>query len=295
MPDIVNNREGFTLYGYRTNLVGGIPSVSNQGNLDPNFLTFLDQIGITSDYRWVGDSNNPNLYARFSVAPETLTGQPSSNPADGNSRFTIQWGGNNTLRLNQDSGVFSFASHTGETYRTTSLSGSGGNGASPSYSYAVGDSLGLAIFSVRQNGINSFVSPINYTFSYFGYCRNPAYGSINYPLDYISMLQSHDAGTTIIRPSDTNSNNTAIQCSIESSITCDIANPSANTSDVIFRDVPSPNYAIGRARPFLLWTNQALTINTIHRVINKGNNPYLVVATAGTGRILMPIWTENLV
>lgn len=290
MPDIVNNREGFTLYGYRTNLVGGL-SIGTTNNLEPNFLTFLDGIGITSTFRAVGSSS---IFARFSQSPETLTGQPTTTETDGNSRFSINF--NDGLSINRS---FVFSSHTGETRFTTSATSISLTTPSPAYDYAVGDNLGLATFSIRQNGINSFVNPPVYIFSYFGYCRNPAYGGIIYPLDYISLIQSFPGSgspvTRIWRAASTNQNNTAVECSIEPSITCDIANPSANTSDVIFRDVPSPNYAIGRARPFLLWTNQALTINTIHRVINKGNNPYLVVATAGTGRLLMPVWTENLV
>lgn len=290
MPDIVNSREGFTLYGYRTNLVGGVPIFQN-GGLDSNFLTFLDQIGITSTFRAASSSS---VLARFSQSPESLTGQPTTNETDGNSRFLITY--NDGLSINRG---FLFSSHTEETRRTTSATSISLTTPSPAYDYAVGDSLGLATFSIRQNGINSFVNPPVYIFSYFGYCRNPAYGGITYPLDYISLIQSFpgsgSAVTRIWRPSATNQNNTAIECSVEANITCDIANPSANVSDVIFRDVPSPNYAIGRARSFLLWTNQTWAINTIHPIINKGNNPYLVVASSGSGRLLMPVWTEGFV
>jgi hypothetical protein len=289
MPDIVNSRDSYISYGYRTNLVGGIAAIDSEGNLDSNFLTFLDQIGVVSTLRAVSGTT---IHFRFGVSPETLTGQPTSNENDGNSRMILTWGGNNTLRLGVGN---SLSSHTGESRSASTFGSFGVAGASPAYVYAVGDSLGLAIFAIQQNGINSFADPVRYTFSYFGYCRNPAYGGLNYPLDYIAYMQDGQSGTRARRPSAVNSTQEGIDVYVEPSIVCDASNPSANTSDVIFRDVPSPNYAIGSARPFLLWTNQALIINTIHTVINKGNNPYLVVATAGTGRLLMPVWTELIV
>jgi hypothetical protein len=71
----------------------------------------------------------------------------------------------------------------------------------------------------------------------------------------------------------------------------------------MFRDAgPSDygiNYPLGRARPFLLYSNQNLAVNSLVRVLNEEeptpeDHFHIVVSSVtGGGSILMPIITEN--
>ena len=75
--------------------------------------------------------------------------------------------------------------------------------------------------------------------------------------------------------------------------------PGANTTDLVIRDDASPNRAIGVASN-LLKSSLPIPVGQIYR--NTGidpdgsNNPFwLCVGVYGSERILMRVWTQNLV
>jgi hypothetical protein len=306
---IVGSRYGFATYGWRTADAGGV-----YFNL-ADFLLFLDAIGITSTHRFVKTPDN-QINIRFPEVDTDLIqpGNVNDDYVDGRYRAQILF--SNTIRQNPF-----FWGWLGHTYQTkTQLNdyrGSiyGNPGAASGYFYACGDSKGIAMFAINNTGLNTF-NINDYSFHYFGYCDNPAstayFGNNNsYPLDYVTGYRGlgnslgfgriKEMSLPGLQPPGTVSAQSVLQIT---SINCANPTPGAIISDLMFRDDGltdyGTNYPLGRARPFLLFSNQDLAVNSIVRVLNEEeptpeDHFHIVVSHAfgNNGSILMPIITEN--
>jgi hypothetical protein len=311
---IVGSRYGFATYGWRTSAVGGVVFKFS------DFYTFLDAIGITSDHRAYAAGNNGNLNFRFPSVDTDIVelGPVTTDFFDGRSRARI----NHFMEGGTFGGIGAqteLFSHTKAIYlannnRPGSPIGLGErqqpyNG----FFYAVGDSKGFAIFQIKYSGLNSPTG--EWGFVYFGYCDNPAsvayFGNNqSYPLDYIAYSNSYySPATPLIRRNSKMANpglwfaGPAIDVDLITPINCTTPTPGANISDLMFRDVGlsnyGTNYPLGRARPFLLYSNQNLAVNSLVRVLNEEeptpeDHFHIVVnSIPGGGSFLMPIITEN--
>ena len=324
---VVGSRYGFATYGYRTAVNNaGVPFTFS------DFYTFLDAIGITSNHRAFTPANNGHLNFRFPSVDADLVelGPVTTDFYDGRSRARIGWFGDS----GQSGGLRGIGSdiqlmaHTKAIYlANNNTTGSpkllgGGNSREPGRSmpnnpfiYAVGDSKGFAIFRVKYDGLNNFAN--QWGFTYFGYCDNPAsvafFGNNqSYPLDYIAYISSNltwGYHTPLMQRCSQMANlgqwNDGPPIYVDSitSINCTTPTPGAIISDLMFRDNGltdyGTNYPLGRARPFLLYSNQNLAVNSLVRVLNEEeptpeDHFHIVVSSVtGGGSILMPIITEN--
>jgi len=302
---IVGSRYGFATYGWRTANAGGV-----HFNL-ADFLLFLDAIGITSTHRFI---QNNDINIRFPEVDTDLIQLGNVNDSFNDGRYRAQIRFSNTIGHNPFLWV-----GLGHTYQTktqlkdTRASVLGSMGAESGYFYACGDSKGIAMFAINNTGLNTFGN--NSSFHYFGYCDNPAsvayFGNNNsYPLDYIAAYRGLGSGLGFGRmkemtlPGLSPPGTVALQSVLPiTSINCTTPTPGANISDLMFRDDGASdygtNYPLGRARPFLLYSNQNLTVNSLVRVLNEDeptpeDHFHIVVSSVtGGGSILMPIITEN--
>jgi hypothetical protein len=305
---IVGSRYGFATYGWRTADAGGV-----HFNL-ADFLLFLDAIGITSTHRFVKTSPDNQINIRFPAVDSDLIQLGNVNDSFNDGRYRAQIFFSNTIGQNPF-----FWGCLGHTYQTkTQLNDNrasilGNYGAESGYFYACGDSKGIAMFAINNTGLNTFGN--NSSFHYFGYCDNPAsvayFGNNNsYPLDYIAAYRGLGNGLGFGRmkemtlPGLSPPGTVAPQSVLPiTSINCTTPTPGANISDLMFIDDGASdygtNYPLGRARPFLLYSNQNLTVNSLVRVLNEDeptpeDHFHIVVSSVtGGGSILMPIITEN--
>jgi hypothetical protein len=303
---IVGSRYGFATYGWRTADAGGV-----HFNL-ADFLLFLDAIGITSTHRFI--QNNDQINIRFPEVDTDLIQLGNVNGSFNDGRYRAQILFSNTIGHNPF--LWGWLGHTYQTktqLNDTRASGLGNYGAESGYFYACGDSKGIAMFAINNTGLNTFGNKSS--FHYFGYCDNPAsvayFGNNNsYPLDYIAAYRGLGSGLGFGRmkemtlPGLSPPGTVAPQSVLPiTSINCTTPTPGANISDLMFIDDGASdygtNYPLGRARPFLLYSNQNLTVNSLVRVLNEDeptpeDHFHIVVSSVtGGGSILMPIITEN--
>ena len=305
---IVGSRYGFATYGWRTADAGGV-----HFNM-PDFLLFLDAIGITSTHRFVrADGRLINL--RFPEVDADLIqlGDVTEEFTDGRHRVSMERA-NNNIGTNPF-----FRGGLGHTYQTKTQLGDYrasivGGGAETGYFYACGDSKGIAMFAINNTGLNTF--NINKSsFHYFGYCDNPAsvayFGNNNsYPLDYIAASSGVGNALGFVRIKEMTLPGVPTPGTVPPqsvlpiiSINCTTPTPNASISNLMFRDDGTTdygtNYPLGIARPFLLFSNQHLPVNSLVRVLNEDeptpeDHFHIVVSSVtGGGSILMPIITEN--
>jgi len=299
---IVGSRYGYATYGWRTSEVGG--AYFNM----PDFLLFLDAIGITSTHRFVrADGTLINL--RFPEVDTDLIqlGDVTESLSQGRHRVSME-------RANNNVGTNPFFwSLLGHTYATkTQLNDTRSTviepyNAASGYFYACADDKGIAMFAATNSGLTTYNGQTS--FHYFGYCEDPAsvayFGNNNsYPLDYVGS-----GGSNFIRykemtgPGEVEGAQPSQPVAVIGSINCVTPTPGANITDLMFRDSGTTdygiNYPLGIARPFLLFSNQNLEVNSLVRVINEEeptpeDHFHIVVsAVTGGGSILMPIITEN--
>jgi hypothetical protein len=303
---IVGSRYGFATYGWRTADAGGV-----HFNL-ADFLLFLDAIGITSTHRFI--QNNDQINIRFPEVDTDLIQLGNVNGSFNDGRYRAQIRFSNTIGHNPF--LWGWLGHTYQTktqLNDNRASVLGNYGAESGYFYACGDSKGIAMFAINNTGLNTFGNKSS--FHYFGYCDNPAsvayFGNNNsYPLDYIAAYRGLGSGLGFGRmkemtlPGLSPPGTVAPQSVLPiTSINCTTPTPGANISDLMFRDDGASdygtNYPLGRARPFLLYSNQNLTVNSLVRVLNEDeptpeDHFHIVVSSVtGGGSILMPIITEN--
>jgi hypothetical protein len=312
---IVGSRYGFATYGWRTSAVGGVVFKFS------DFYTFLDAIGITSNHRAYVEANNGYLNFRFPSVDTDLVelGPVTTDFFDGRSRARINHFGQSPSALIGVGSQTELFSHTKAVYLANNNSpGSpiGLGGRQQPYNgffYAVGDSKGFAIFQIKYSGLNSPTG--EWGFVYFGYCDNPAsvayFGNNqSYPLDYIAYSNSYySPATPLIWRNSKMANpglwnaGPAINVDLITPINCTTPTPGVNITDLMFRDNGftdyGTDYPLGRARPFLLYSNQDLVVNSLVRVLNEEeptpeDHFHIVVSSVtGGGSILMPIITEN--
>jgi len=303
---IVGSRYGYATYGWRTSDVGGV-----HFNM-ADFFLFLDAIGITSTHRFA-NQDGTLINIRFPQVDADLIqlGDVTSNSNDGRHRVTIQ-------RVNNNLGTNPFFwSLLGHTYDTKTQLGDnrsstiGDNSAASGYFYACADNRGIAMFAATNTGLSTYSGQTS--FHYIGYCDDPAsvfyFGdNDSYPLDYIGGSSSGQA-LGFVRIKEMTLPAVPLPGSVPpqpvvviESINCVSPNPDANVTDLMFRDNGATdygtNYPLGRARPFLLFSNQNLAVNSLVRVISTPPTPedhfHIVVSSvSGGGSILMPIITEN--
>jgi hypothetical protein len=303
---IVGSRYGFATYGWRTADAGGV-----HFNL-ADFLLFLDAIGITSTHRFIQNNNQINI--RFPEVDTDLIQLGNVNGSFDDGRYRAQIRFSNTIGHNPF--LWGWLGHTYQTktqLNDNRASVLGNFGAESGYFYACGDNKGIAMFAINNTGLNTFGNKSS--FHYFGYCDNPAsvayFGNNNsYPLDYIAAYRGLGSGLGFGRmkemtlPGLSPPGTVAPQSVLPiTSINCTTPTPGANISDLMFRDDGASdygtNYPLGRARPFLLYSNQNLTVNSLVRVLNEDeptpeDHFHIVVSSVtGGGSILMPIITEN--
>jgi hypothetical protein len=321
---IVGSRYGFATYGYRT-------AVNNAGVLFTfsDFYTFLDAIGITSNHRAFDPANNGYLNFRFPSVDADIAelGPVTTDFYDGRSRARIGWFGDSgqNVGLKGIGSDIQLMAHTKAIYLANNSPGSpigfGAGRQQPNnpFIYAVGDSKGFAIFRAKYGGLNNFAN--QWGFTYFGYCDNPAsvafFGNNqSYPLDYIAYTNSNlgwvgapQPNTPLMQRNKQMANpgqwneGPAIGVDLITSINCTTPTPGVNISDLMFRDNGATdygiNYPLGRARPFLVFSNQNLAVNSVVRIINSDSPTpedhfHIVVSNgSGGGSLLMPIITEN--
>jgi hypothetical protein len=321
---IVGSRYGFATYGYRT-------AVNNAGVLFTfsDFYTFLDAIGITSNHRAFDPANNGYLNFRFPSVDADIAelGPVTTDFYDGRSRARIGWFGDSgqNVGLKGIGSDIQLMAHTKAIYLANNSPGGpigfGAGRQQPNnpFIYAVGDSKGFAIFRAKYDGLNNFAN--QWGFTYFGYCDNPAsvafFGNNqSYPLDYIAYTNSNlgwvgapQPNTPLMQRNKQMANpgqwneGPAIGVDLITSINCTTPTPGVNISDLMFRDNGATdygiNYPLGRARPFLVFSNQNLAVNSVVRIINSDSPTpedhfHIVVSNgSGGGSLLMPIITEN--
>jgi hypothetical protein len=276
----------------------------------PDFLLFLDAIGITSTHRFVrADGTLINL--RFPEVDTDLIqlGNVTESINDGRHRVSME-------RANNDVGTNPFFwSLLGHTYATkTQLNDSRSttlstyNSGVPGYFYACADNRGIAMFAATNTGLSTYSGQTS--FHYFGHCGDPAsvayFGNNDrYPLDYVAVGSGGDFRRIkeIALPGTPGGTQSPQPVVVIRSINCVTPTPGVNITDLMFRDNGftdyGTDYPLGRARPFLLYSNQDLVVNSLVRVLNEEeptpeDHFHIVVSSVtGGGSILMPIITEN--
>jgi hypothetical protein len=218
-------------------------------------------------------------------------------------------------RANNDVGTNPFFwSLLGHTYATkTQLNDSRSttlstyNSGVPGYFYACADNRGIAMFAATNTGLSTYSGQTS--FHYFGHCGDPAsvayFGNNDrYPLDYVGSGGSNfKRYKEMMVPGGVGGMQSPQPVVVIGSINCVNPTPGANITDLMFRDNGftdyGTDYPLGRARPFLLYSNQDLVVNSLVRVLNEEeptpeDHFHIVVSSVtGGGSILMPIITEN--
>ena len=300
---IVGSRYGYATYGWRTSAVGG--AYFNM----PDFLLFLDAIGITSTHRFVrADGTLINL--RFPEVDTDLIqlGDVTESLSQGRHRVSIGRHHNNVGTNPFFLGIRAHTYATKTQLNDTRFTSVDPQNSASGYFYACADNKGIAMFAATNTGLSTYSGQTS--FHYFGYCEDPAsvayFGNNDrYPLDYVAL--GSNSGFKRIKEiallGTPDGHQPGQPVAVIGSINCVTPTPGANVTDLMFRDDGftdyGTNYPLGRARPFLLFSNQDLAVNSLVRVINEDeptpeDHFHIVVsAVTGGGSILMPIITEN--
>lgn len=312
---IVGSRYGFATYGWRTSEAGG--TLFNM----PDFLLFLDAIGITSEHRAV-DEYGTLINFRFPEVDTDLIqiGVPIAEAGGGPFQFRHRVSMRRSNGVGQNPFFWTLLGHTHSTATqlndVSNINAQEPYSAAPGYFYACGDNKGIAMFAATNTGLSTYSGQTS--FHYLGYCENPAsvayFGNNNsYPLDYVVFGPNSGSfnGYGSFRrvkqmslPGSPTVSGGGIQpVAVIGSINCVTPTPDASVTDLMFRDDGTTdygiNYPLGIARPFLLFSNQNLAVNSLVRIINEEeptpeDHFHIVVSSVSSGgSILMPIITEN--
>ena len=288
LPLINNDNVGNSYYGWRTN----------------DYVYAPDSVGFTADkwQNWINgffgqtcvDSNfNLILPAPF----ETLSLPVASN------RWRFFDGQINTTNTTGTFGIPMLVLGGGQ-----GLSNSGAIGSTNRVHYGVLNNSSFSMFSIRTNGAN--INNTEFSFASIGWLRNPLYSGSAFPRNayYLFNTSNSNASSGSGRPSAENT--TVVQqlqypsANIADpianySINCQTATLGANTTELYLRDNVAPNKAIGYV-PNLLKTSLQIPVGQVYR--NTGIDPngsnmntWICVGIYGSERLLMRVWTQNLI
>ena len=288
LPLINNDNSGNSYYGWRTN----------------NFVYAPDSVGFTAD-KWqswingffgqtcVDDQFRLILPASF----ESLSLPVSS------SRWRFNNGEINTTNSSTNNSSIGYRVPDGGWGLTTAQV----IGSLTRAHYAVLNNRSFSIVSTELNGGQLNLSA--FSFASVGWLSNPLYSGIAFPRNaYYLFLQSNRNGINgSARISVENSSaaqglqfpSIGIANSIANyPVSCQVATPGANTTELYLRDNIAPNKAIGYV-PNLLKTSLQIPIGQIYR--NTGIDPdgsnmntWICVGNWGSERLLMRVWASGL-
>jgi hypothetical protein len=173
--------------------------------------------------------------------------------------------------------------------------------------YCVLNNSSLNIFACAYSG-NS-LNPSAYFFRSIGFVKDPLYSGIAFPRNaYYYFLDSYQTFLSAGRPDlENNSVRKPIRLPAPGTadpianyaISCQMATPGANATNLVLRDRDAPNKAIGIV-PNLLKTTLNIPVGQIYR--NTGidpdgsDNPHSIcVGKMGDESILMRVWATGLV
>ena len=293
MPTIINqDSAGNTYWGYIDSVLGNQHITLTNAEV----INFLAAAYGLNTNKWNGSSDNgaTNLTygLRFPVAWETKTGAISGSFSAGSGVSTIRCG------INFWTGQYGFCSNntTGLNW-ISSYSFSYASAPSPSFRYMLVNDYSYIFVNVGggSNGRNTqgFVL-------YMGWLKNPGYPGNQYPRNFAYMLNSTSAlRATLVNATGTTNFSTAANSITNPTITCEVATPGADATDIIFRDDTSPNNAIGK--PYnMISLPSSFTVGNIYT--NNGvdpdggdNNKWLCVGDWGSRKLGVRVWTEGYI
>ena len=286
MTNLINqisiNGETTTFLNYVNPVVGGESIVQDA----TAWVTFFQQ-QLTS-LRFVRSTNNYyNL--RFNTSFETLTGQVASfNGLATNARYCFRLGGD--IRR---------ADATNGTVQSEVPIGGYATWYYRDYAFAVinNNSLTMAFFgdSGRSTSVNWMSA---------GWLKDGQYSGLNYPRNFYNIGDREDADLTAFRITRENLATLTSVSTQNPTLSCSVATPGANSTDVIIRDSSAPNNYIGKLWNMMVLPSTAV-VGKIYR--NTGIDPdtgqvetdqkayWMCVGSWGTDKIGMRVWTENLI
>jgi hypothetical protein len=185
------------------------------------------------------------------------------------------------------------------SYITTSTS-SWGNYANAPSSYqmifGVVNNYSICIKAFANNQVDTSEP---YTMGYQGWLKEGVYSGLQYPRNYV--FWDLTASQRVAQENLTTATNVSRQ---NPTLSCSVATPSANSTDVIIRDSTAPNNYIGKLWNMMILPSTAV-VGKIYR--NTGIDPdtgqvetdqkayWMCVGTWGTDKIGMRVWTDNLI
>lgn len=288
LPLINNDNVGNSYYGWRTN----------------NYVYAPDSVGFTADkwQNWIngffGQTCVDSSFRLILPAPfETLSLPVASN------RWRFSDVAINTTNTTGNIAISILVPGGGQ-----SLSGSGAIGSTTRVHYGVLNNLSFSMFSIASNGAN--LNNAQYSFASIGWLRNPLYSGSVFPRNayYLFNVANNNNANGSGRPSAENTtvlqrlqypNSNNADPIANYSINCQTATPGANTTELYLRDNVAPNKAIGYV-PNLLKTSLQIPVGQVYR--NTGIDPdgsnmntWICVGIYGSERLLMRVWTQNLI
>lgn len=296
MTNLINqisiNGETTTFLNYVNPVVTGEDVVyfANKSGLDQFFAT---QWGLDTT-KWSSydyPANYPRHNIRFPVPFETLAGSIV------NSGGTTVVGTNARCLVTILDGACSFrstnSSANGSTGAMTSMNASCG-----SYIYAILNDYSLSVFGYRPGK----VSP---SFFSVGWLKDPQYSGAQFPRNFYRLGQRWSTPFTLYSERITQENLTSKTGMITQnpSLSCSVATPGADSTDVILQDSTTPNNYIGKLWNMMILPSTAV-VGKIYK--NTGIDPdtgqietdqkafWMCVGTWGTDKIGMRVWTENI-
>lgn len=290
LPLINNDNAGNSYFGGRAN----------------NFVYAPDSAGVTTQQftDWINgffgqtcairlSTDNINLILPISFESLSLPVSVSKARFQNNGNTICSANTNSNLdvanRVHNSTNVFSFSDLLAE--RVT---------------YAVLNNKSLNVFQVRRVGAD--LDNSSYRFLSVGWLSNSLYSGSAFPRSaYFLRLISPSSGNFAFRASIENTNvlqNFVVPTSLDAnsianySVSCQIATPGANATELYLRDDATSNKAIGYV-PNILKTSLNIPVGQIYK--NTGidpdgsNNPHWIcVGNYGNERLLMRVWAQGL-
>lgn len=290
LPLINNDNAGNSYFGGRAN----------------NFVYAPDSAGVTTQQftDWINgffgqtcairlSADNINLILPISFESLSLPVSVSKARFQNNGNIICSANTNSNLdvanRVINGTNVFSFADSLSE--RVT---------------YAVLNNKSLNVFQVKRVGAN--LDNSSYRFLSVGWLSNSLYSGAAFPRStYFLRLTSPSSENFAFRASIENTNvlqNFVVPTSLDAnsianySVSCQIATPGANATELYLRDDATSNKAIGYV-PNILKTSLNIPVGQIYK--NTGidpdgsNNPHWIcVGNYGNERLLMRVWAQGL-
>lgn len=163
--------------------------------------------------------------------------------------------------------------------------------------FAVVNNYGIALRACVNNTLTGLTHDTS-GFMYQGWLKDGVYAGSQYPRNYVGYGVATFARVT--QELLTTKTNLMVQ---NPALSCSIATPGANSTDIIVRDSTAPNNYIGK-----LWNMMVLPSTAVVGKIykNTGIDPdtgvvetdqkafWLCIGTWGTDKIGMRVWTDNI-